>query len=139
MQRGVRPAVIRFYDAEASRGSLSPIVGRTLEEPTALLMFEGEPEVAHAEAEATLRLLGRHGARPLERELCMTWWERRYDFYHPPHYPTLPAMWGTIDAVATYDKIEAVYAAIRAALAPFEAEVGLRLRTHFSHWYDGAR
>ena len=27
MQRGLRPAVIRFYDAEASRGSLSPVVG----------------------------------------------------------------------------------------------------------------
>jgi alkyldihydroxyacetonephosphate synthase len=136
MQRGVRPAVIRFYDAEASRGSLSPIVGRELNEPTALLVFEGEPEVAAAEADATLRLLGAHGASPLERELCTTWWERRYDFYHPPHYPTLPSMWGTIDAVATYDRIEAVYDAVRAALAPFADEVGLRLRTHFSHWYD---
>ena len=28
MQRGLQPAVIRFYDAEASRGSLSPVVGQ---------------------------------------------------------------------------------------------------------------
>jgi alkyldihydroxyacetonephosphate synthase len=136
MQRGVRPAVIRFYDAEAAGGTLSAIVGRALEEPVALLMFEGEPEVAEAEAEATLRLLGKHGGTREEPELCSTWWEHRYDFYHPPHYPTLPSMWGTIDAVASYDRILDVYDGIRAALAPFAADVGLKLRTHFSHWYD---
>ena len=135
MQRGLKPAVIRFYDAEASAGSLSPVVGQPLEGPTALLMFEGEPEVADAEAEATLRIVGEHGGAPLSGDLCATWWERRYDFYHPPHYPSLPAMWGTIDAVAPYGRILDVYHGIRAALAPFEAD-GMRLRTHFSHWYE---
>ena len=135
MQRGVRPAVIRFYDAEASSGSLAPIVGRDLTDPTALLMFEGEAEVAEAEADATMRMLTEQGGTRLEPELCSTWWERRYDFYHPPHYPTLPSMWGTIDAVATYDRILAVYEAIRGAMTQFEPS-GLRLRTHFSHWYE---
>ena len=132
MQRGIRPAVIRFYDAEASRGSLSPIVGHELDGPTVLLMFEGDRAVADAEADSTLRILG--GTR-LEPELCETWWDRRYDFYHPPHYPALPAMWGTIDAVAPYGRILDVYHGVRAALAPFAAD-GLRLRTHFSHWYE---
>jgi len=132
MQRGIRPAVIRFYDAEASSGSLSPIVGRELDGPTVLLMFEGDRAVADAEADSTLRTLG--GTR-LEPELCETWWDRRYDFYHPPHYPQLPAMWGTIDAVAPYGRILDVYHGLRAALAPFAAD-GLRLRTHFSHWYE---
>ena len=135
MQSGVRPAVIRYYDAEATSGSLSAVVDTPLEQPTALLMFEGEREVADAEAEVSLRLLGAHGAIPLDSELASRWWSRRYDFYHPPHYPTLPSMWGTIDAVATYGRILPVYHAIRAALEPF-ADTGLRLRTHFSHWYD---
>jgi alkyldihydroxyacetonephosphate synthase len=135
MQRGLRPAVIRFYDAEAAGASLSPVVGATLETPTALLMFEGEERVADAEAERALELLDAVGGTRLEPALCRTWWDRRYDFYHPPHYPTLPAMWGTIDAVAPYDRILDVYDAVRAALAPF-AEQGLRLRTHLSHWYD---
>ena len=135
MQRGLRPAVIRFYDAEASGGSLSPVVGATLDGPTALLMFEGEPAVAEAEAETALGFLRIHGGTALAGDLCRTWWERRYDFYHPPHYPTLPSMWGTIDAVAPYGRILPVYHAIRAALEPF-AEHGLRLRTHFSHWYE---
>jgi alkyldihydroxyacetonephosphate synthase len=135
MQRGLKPAVIRFYDAEASAGSLSPVVGEQLDGPTALLMFEGEPEVVAAEAAATLRIVADHGGSPLSGDLCATWWERRYDFYHPPHYPSLPAMWGTIDAVAPYGRILDVYHGIRAALAPFEAD-GMRLRTHFSHWYE---
>ena len=135
LQRGVRPAVIRFYDAEAAAGSLSPIIGRPLDAPTALLMFEGEPEVADAEAELTLRRLGELGGTRLEPELCRTWWDHRYDFYHPPHYPTLPSMWGTIDAVAPYGTILGVYEGIRTALAPF-ADRGLKLRTHFSHWYE---
>ncbi len=135
MQHGLRPAVIRFYDAEASAGSLSPVVGRPLDTPIALLMFEGEREVAEAEADVTLRRLAAAGGTRLEPELASTWWERRYDFYHPPHYPSLPSMWGTIDAVAGYDRILGVYDAIRAALEPFAAD-GLRLRTHFSHWYE---
>ena len=132
MQRGIRPAVIRFYDAEASSGSLAPIVGHELDGPTVLLMFEGDRAVADAEADSTLRTLG--GTR-LDPQLCETWWDRRYDFYHPPHYPQLPAMWGTIDAVAPYGRILDVYHGVRAALAPFAAD-GLRLRTHFSHWYE---
>jgi alkyldihydroxyacetonephosphate synthase len=44
-------------------------------------------------------------------------------------------MWGTIDAVASYDRILGVYDGIRAALEPFAGD-GLKLRTHFSHWYD---
>ena len=135
MQRGIRPAVIRFYDAEASSGSLSPVVGRPLDGPTALLMFEGDAAVADAEADSALRSLAAAGGSTLDPELCRTWWDRRYDFYHPPHYPTLPAMWGTIDAVAPYSRILDVYHAIRAALEPF-GEHGLRLRTHFSHWYE---
>jgi alkyldihydroxyacetonephosphate synthase len=102
MQSGMRPAVIRFYDAEASGASLSKVVGRPLKEPVALLMFEGEREVADAEAEVTLRHLTEAGGALLDPEICRTWWDRRYDFYHPPHYPTLPSMWGTIDAVAPY-------------------------------------
>ena len=135
MQRGLRPAVIRYYDAEAAAGSLGPVVGEDLDTTVALLMFEGEQAVADAEAETSLGFLAAAGGTRLDPELCRTWWEHRYDFYHPPHYPTLPSMWATIDAVAPYGRIVPVYEAIKAALEPFEAD-GLRLRSHFSHWYE---
>ena len=64
------------------------------------------------------------------------WWDRRYDFYKPPHHPELPSIWGTIDVVASYTRhrtpsIRRCKTAVRDRYAP----EGLQLRMHFSHWY----
>ena len=67
--------------------------------------------------------------------LGQRWWDRRYDFYHPPHNPELPSIWGTLDVVATYDRIAAVYDALHEAVRVPYADTGLELRMHFSHWY----
>jgi alkyldihydroxyacetonephosphate synthase len=132
--RGYRPSVVRLYDETATRLTLSPVVGRELEDVCTILCFEGEAAVADAEADGVLALAEAGGARILEPALGETWWNRRYEFYKPPHHPVLPAMWGTIEAVATYARIHDVYEAVRAAIEPYERE-GLTLRVHFSHWY----
>ena len=132
--RGLRPSVARLYDEVATRQTLSPVVGEELDGATAVFAFEGEPGVTDAEAEATLALARDAGARVLAGGLGQTWWKRRYEFYKPPHHPTLPAIWGTIEAVATYARIEEVYAAVRAAMGPYAAD-GLTLKIHLSHWY----
>jgi alkyldihydroxyacetonephosphate synthase len=132
--RGLRPSVVRLYDEVATRQTLSPVVGEELEGATAVLAFEGEQGVADAEAEAMLELARRRGARILDGRLGETWWTRRYEFYKPPHHPTLPSIWGTIEAVATYARIEDVYRSVREAMRPYEAD-GLTLKIHLSHWY----
>jgi alkyldihydroxyacetonephosphate synthase len=133
---GMRPSVVRMYDDEATRLALSPVVGEELDGVCTVLCFEGEPGVADAEAEATLALARQTGAEQLDPQLAETWWGRRYDFYVPPHQPVLPSIWGTIDVVATYSRIEQVYEALRAAVKlPYE-DVDLQLRMHFSHWYS---
>jgi alkyldihydroxyacetonephosphate synthase len=81
-----------------------------------------------------LALASDRGARILDGSLGETWWRRRYEFYRPPHHPELPAMWGTIEAVATYARIYGVYQAVREAIEPYEQD-GLTLRIHLSHWY----
>jgi alkyldihydroxyacetonephosphate synthase len=134
MARGLRPSVIRLYDDVATRQTLSPVVGEELEGACAVFAFEGEPAVADAEAEAMLELARGVGARVLDGRLGEVWWERRYEFYKPPHHPTLPAIWGTIEAVATYSRIEDVYRGVREALRPYERD-GLTLKIHLSHWY----
>jgi alkyldihydroxyacetonephosphate synthase len=133
---GNRPSVVRMYDDEASRLALSPVVGEELDGVCTVLCFEGEPGSADAEAASTLALAREAGASELDPQLAETWWERRYDFYVPPHQPVLPSIWGTIDVVATYAKIEAVYDALRAAVKEPYAGVDLQLRMHFSHWYS---
>jgi alkyldihydroxyacetonephosphate synthase len=132
---GHRPSVVRMYDDEATRLALSPVVGDELDGVCTVLCFEGETGVVAAEAASTLALAREADGRELDPGLAERWWERRYDFYYPPHQPVLPSIWGTIDVVATYGKIESVYDALRAAVKEPYAGVNLELRMHFSHWY----
>src|SRR5918999_5183569 len=133
---GVRPSVIRMYDDEATRLALSPVVGEELDGVCTVLCFEGETGAVDAEAASTLALAHDAGATELDPALAEIWWNRRYDFYVPPHQPELPSVCGTIDVVATYANIEAVYHALRAAVKEPFADVDLQLRMHFSHWYQ---
>lgn len=136
MVRGLRPAVIRLYDEVATPHTLRPVLGdKAPDGVCTILTFEGEAEVVDGEHEATLRICRQHGATLLDPELARNWWEHRYDFYHPPHYPQLPAMWGTFDVIASYREIMPVYHALQEAVAKPYASYGLQLRTHFSHWY----
>ena len=135
LARGYRPSVVRMYDEVATRFSLGPVVGEELEGICTLLCFEGDPAVTDAEAEGLLRLAAAHGASVLPGRLGEIWWERRYDFYRPPHHPELPAIWGTIEAVASYGRILDVYRAVKEAVEVPYAEHELTLRVHLSHWY----
>ena len=132
---GHRPSVIRMYDDEATRLALSPVVGEELDGVCTVLCFEGEREAVAVEAERTIAAVREQGGRELDPSLAETWWDRRYEFYYPPHQPELPAIWGTIDVVAPYSRIEPVYHALRAAVKEPYAHTGLQLRMHFSHWY----
>jgi alkyldihydroxyacetonephosphate synthase len=135
LQLGHRPSVVRMYDEEATRLTFAPVVGEDLSGVYTVLAFEGEPEAAELEERRTLELAAEAGGEPLDPALGQRWWDRRYDFYHPPHQPELPAIWGTLDVVATYARIEAVYDALhRTVRVPYAAD-GLQLRMHFSHWY----
>jgi alkyldihydroxyacetonephosphate synthase len=83
----------------------------------------------------TRELARAKGARELDPALSQRWWDRRYEFYKPPHHPELPSIWGTIDVVASYTNIVAVHEALKTAVRDRYADRGLQLRMHFSHWY----
>lgn len=138
MTTGLKPPVMRLYDQHAASHSLARAVDVPLEHPTFVMMFDGEyPELVELEARLAARVCAEHGGQALSPEIGATWWDRRYVFYYPPYAPELPSIWGTIDTVADFAHIEAVYhettAAIRAACPP---EYNLSLNTHFSHWYE---
>jgi alkyldihydroxyacetonephosphate synthase len=135
LQRGHRPSVVRMYDPVATRATLDPVVHAGVTGVCTLLVFEGDQRAVEVEASETMRIAREHGATVLDPGLSQTWWDHRYDFYHPPHHPELPAIWGTIDVVASYARIGAVYEALQQSVAQRYAPIGLELRAHFSHWY----
>jgi alkyldihydroxyacetonephosphate synthase len=135
MHAGLRPAVIRLYDDIAAQHTLSKVVG-PLERPTAVIVCEGDAAIAPIEARRCVEIARAHNGDEQPAEMAEQWWNRRYEFYKPPLYPELPAIWGTIDVVATYDRIWPTYTAMRAMMDERYGPAGLRLATHLSHWYD---
>ena len=126
---------MRLYDEEATRRAFAPVVGEDLDGVYAVLAFEGEHDAVAVEERRTLELARDAGGEVLDPALAQRWWDHRYDFYRPPHQPELPAIWGTLDVVATYARVEAVYEALRVAVREPYRDTGLQLRMHFSHWY----
>src|SRR4029079_18730608 len=63
LQLGHRPSVIRMYDEEATRRTLSPVVGESLDGVGAVVCFEGEPAAVAAEGARTIELARAEGAR----------------------------------------------------------------------------
>lgn len=138
MTTGLKPPVLRLYDVHAASHSLARAVETPLDHPTLVMMFDGEyPELVELEARIAGQLCREQRGVELSPNIGATWWDRRYVFYYPPYAPELPSIWGTIDVVADFEHIAAVYAAtttaIRAACPP---EYNLSLNTHFSHWYE---
>ncbi len=138
MTSGLKPAVMRLYDAEAATHSLARAVGAELDSTTLVMMFDGEHGALVAlEAKTALEICQDHHARVLSESIGAIWWDKRYVFYYPPYAPELPSIWGTVDVVADFEHIEAVYAeTTRAIRAACPAEFNLSLNTHFSHWYE---
>ena len=136
MQRGLRPAVIRFYDAEAAAGSLSPVVGQALDSATALLMFEGEagrrrrgggdrawlPRPRRAARGSTSSSAARGGSTATTSTTRRTTRRCRRCGARSTRWRRTSGSSRSTTRCAP-------------ALKPYEAQ-GLRLRTHLSHWYE---
>lgn len=138
MTTGLRPAVARLYDQNAAAHSLARAVEMPLNDPTFVLMFDGEyPDLVELEASTAFDICKAHGGEMLPTGLGETWWDKRYVFYYPPYAPELPSIWGTCDVVADFEHIEAVYhATVNAIRASIPEKWNLSLNTHFSHWYE---
>jgi alkyldihydroxyacetonephosphate synthase len=138
MVTGLKPPVMRLYDAYAASHSLARAVEAELPHATMVMMFDGEyPALVELEAHLASQICQQLNGKKLDSRIGETWWERRYVFYYPPYAPELPSIWGTVDMVADFQHIEAVYHATTQAMhAAAPAEYNLQLTTHFSHWYE---
>jgi len=138
MVSGLKPPVIRLYDAYAASHSLAKAVETELKDATMVMMFDGEyADLVELEARHAGAICQQMNGKELDGSIGETWWNRRYVFYYPPYAPELPSIWGTVDVVADFKHIEAVYHATTDAMhAAAPPEYNMQLTTHFSHWYE---
>jgi len=129
------PLVIRMYDPHSTGLLVKRVLGYELSGAYMIIGFDGWRDIAAAQETRARAICDALGARDLGREPGERWWNHRYDFYYPPHTLHLPAMYGTVETVSTFDRIEAIYHAKKAAIVGEFGHLGVEYIGHFSHWF----
>ncbi|HDD67235.1 MAG TPA: FAD-binding oxidoreductase [Candidatus Thorarchaeota archaeon] len=130
--RGVFPSVVRLYDPEDAAMSFSTRFPIDEGNCVLLLAFDGTVEQVRLDEQMTVEICMGLDGKDLGQDPARYWWEHRYDMYYPTKFTTAGYSIGdTIDIVATYDRLERVYYAMKEAM---EAE-GAFVLSHFSHMY----
>jgi len=135
MVQRLDPLVIRMYDPHSTGMLVKRVLGYELAGAYMIIGFDGWAEIATAQEARALKICDDLGARDLGREPGERWWNHRYDFYYPPHTLHLPAMYGTVETVGTFDKLEHIYHAKKAAIEGSFGHLGVEYIGHFSHWF----
>ena len=129
-----KPSVMRLYDEAETASLIKKIVG--VSKPGAFMnvAYEGVRELVDVEEKILLEIFSKYGAEDLGSEYGEKWWNEKITFFYPGHMMDIPQMFGTMDTIAPYDKIEKIYWAMKEAIEtkyPFA-----RFIAHFSHWYE---
>ncbi len=135
MTNRLDPFVIRLYDPNSTKTRIKRILGYELEGAYMVLGFDGNPDIAALQEEKALEIAQQFEYRDLGREPGEGWWNHRYDFYYPPQSLKLPWMYGTVETITTYDRIEDLYWAEKRAVEEEYAEWDVSYIAHFSHWF----
>ena len=129
-----KPSVMRLYDEAETASLIKKIVG--VAKPGAFMnvAYEGPRELVEVEEKILLSIFNKYGAEDLGSEYGEKWWREKITFFYPGHMMDIPQMFGTMDTIAPYDKIEKIYWAMKEAIEtkyPFAKFIA-----HFSHWYE---
>ena len=132
-REGIIPSVVRLYDPEDAALSFSTHFEFEEGHCMLLLAFDGEAKKVDIDEARSLELCVSEGGSDQGEGPSKHWWEHRYDMYYPTRLTTGGyAIGDTIDIVATYDKLENVYHAMKEAMEAHDALV----MSHFSHMYQ---
>lgn len=131
-QRGLRPHIMRLYDAsEAHHAAPSAPAGKAV----LFVGHEGLRSVARAEHEETCALIHASAGASLGDAPVDAWMGRRFDFSSvEDRLAEAGGFAETIEVANSWSRVEPMYVALREALEPLADEV----LCHFSHVYhDG--
>ncbi|MFZ3388340.1 FAD-binding oxidoreductase [Buttiauxella gaviniae] len=126
---GLRPFLLRLYDtAEARHAMQNP----AQDKPVMFLGTQGVDAIAHAEMDAFMSLIHRHGGKSIGDEGVLKWMDRRFDFSTVEKLlDTTGGFAETIEVAHTWDGIASLYHDLNKTLTPLAGEV----LSHFSHVY----
>jgi alkyldihydroxyacetonephosphate synthase len=133
MQTGLRPFLLRYYDADESLfvarwSGITPPAGSNL----LILGCEGLDDMARAEYQAAMRVLESQSGERLGPQIAQGWMDHRFDFSGVENRLAQPGgVAETIEIAGLWDGILETYRALKADLSPL-ADLVLG---HFSHAY----
>lgn len=129
----IKPSIVRLYDPEDAAMSFSMQFEFGDGHCVLLLGFDGDITHVELDEKEAVKICLEQGGIDLGEGPSKRWWEHRYDMYYPSRLTTSGyAIGDTIDIVATYDKLENVYHAMKEAMEANEVIV----MSHFSHMYQ---
>lgn len=129
-----KPSVMRLYDEAETASLIKSVVGVERKGAFMNIAYEGVTKLVDVEEEILLETFAKYGAEDLGSEYGEKWWMEKITFFYPGHALDLPKLYGTMDTIAPYGKIEKIYYAMKEAIEtkfPFAKFIA-----HFSHWYE---
>ncbi|MFX1439850.1 MAG: FAD-binding oxidoreductase [Promethearchaeota archaeon] len=129
---GVVPSLIRLYDPEDTALTVTSHFDVKDGDCMLMLGFDGSIAKNDIDESVSVEICLSNGGNDYGEGPAKRWWDHRYDMYYPGPLTTSGyATADTIDVVATYDKLENVYHAMKEAM---EAHAPIVI-SHFSHMY----
>lgn len=133
MKSRVTPSVIRLYDEVETVKIVKKVLNMNKPGAYMVIGYEGYEEIVSIEEKIGIKICLDLDAEDLGGEAGKEWWDNKYKFYFPPYCLDFPAMFGTMDTVATFDKLEGLFYGIKNAIET--TFPGTTFMGHFSHWY----
>jgi alkyldihydroxyacetonephosphate synthase len=132
----LQPTVIRLYDAPSTIKQVQRVLGVKIEKGAYMVIgFDGFRDIAQAQEQRALDICRSLGGKDMGEEAGWHWWTHRYDFYFPSKTLDLPWMFGTMDTLCTFDKMENLYWTKKRTLEERYAQYKLQYIAHLSHWF----
>ncbi len=136
MLERLQPSVMRLYDEKETVKRVEKILGITLAKGSYMVIgYDGKREIIDVQERLAMNICRELGAKELSDNLGWEWWNHRYNFFFPPHCLDFPWMFGTMDTLCTFDKMENLYWTKKRTLEENYAQWSLEYIAHLSHWY----
>mgnify|MGYP005845126935 CR=1 FL=1 len=136
MLERLQPTVIRVYDEPSTIKVVKRTLGTSVERGNFVVFgFDGQPDMVELQERRALAICAELGGQDYGPEPGWHWWDHRYNFYFPPFTLDFPWMFGTMDTLTTFDRIENLYWTKKRTLEDRFADWHLQYIAHFSHWF----